>query len=333
MNTRAPRPTTRLLQRLARALERHLPMAIAGNHIGVHQARVTSRRLREAVPVLATGLKGSKAGKATRKIRRLTAALGTVRELDVTLTLLDELAAAVEVPRAAVEDVRAHVVRERDSRRAVMLKRLEKVDAEKLGRRLESVGAALESATEEPWRRTLCSRLLRRAKRLSVAMDAAGHMYSPERLHEVRIAAKKLRYGLELAYDSGVKQAAAHVRTIKRAQDLLGKLHDLQVLQTHIAAAQISGDTARPESLAALAVLAAHVEGQCRRLHGRYLASSAAFRDVPEAIRKVIVPQLAQAPRRQRPLKMALSKPAAPRAVRQDKGPINVRASGGRGGR
>ena len=152
-----------------------------------------------------------------------------------------------------------------------MLKRLEKVDAEKLGRRLESVGAALESATEEPWRRTLCSRLLRRSKRLTVAMDAAGHMYSPERLHDVRIAAKKLRYGLELASDSGVKQAAPHVRTIKRAQDLLGKLHDLQVLQTHIAAAQISGDTPRPENLAALAVLAAHVEGQCRRLHGRYL--------------------------------------------------------------
>ena len=71
---------------------------MAGDDNGVHQARVTSRRLREAVPVLATGLKGSKAGKATRKIRRLTRALGTVRELDVTLTLLDELAQSPEVP-------------------------------------------------------------------------------------------------------------------------------------------------------------------------------------------------------------------------------------------
>ena len=283
--------------------------------------------------MLATGLKGSKAGKATRKIRRLTRALGTVRELDVTLTLLDELASAVEVPRAAVEDVRAHVVRERDSRRAIMLKRLEKVDAEKLGRRLGSVGAALESATEEPWRRTLSGRLLRRSKRLSVAMDAAGHMYQPERLHDVRIAAKKLRYGLELAFDSGVKQAAAHLRTIKRAQDLLGKLHDLQVLQTHIAEVQISGDTARPEPRAALEVLAAYVEEQCRRLHGRYLSSSAALRDVPAAIRKVIVPQLAQSPRRRRPLKMALPRPAAPRAVRPDKGAVSIRLSGGRGGR
>ena len=65
--------------------KRHLPSAIAGDDRGVHQARVASRRLREAVPVLAAGLKHSKAGKASRKIRRLTRALGTVRELDVTL--------------------------------------------------------------------------------------------------------------------------------------------------------------------------------------------------------------------------------------------------------
>jgi CHAD domain-containing protein len=117
MNSRTPRVTTLLLQRLARALKRHLPQAVAGNDRGVHQARVTSRRLREAVPVLAIGLKGSKAGKARRKIRRLTRALGTVRELDVTMQLLDELARSPQVSRTAVADVRARVVKARASRR------------------------------------------------------------------------------------------------------------------------------------------------------------------------------------------------------------------------
>ena len=45
-----------LLLRRARELERHLPPAVAGDDVGVHQARVASRRLREAVPVLAIGL-------------------------------------------------------------------------------------------------------------------------------------------------------------------------------------------------------------------------------------------------------------------------------------
>jgi hypothetical protein len=132
-----------------------------------------------------------------------------------------------------------------------------------------------------------------------------------------------------------VKQAAPHVRTIKRVQDLLGKLHDLQVLQEHIAAAQISGDSARSESRAALEALASYVEGECRRLHGRYLSSSAAIRDVPASVRKTVVPQLAAGPRRRRPLKMALSKPAAratsARSAAREKEPQNVPASAPRG--
>ena len=216
MNSRKPRVTTLLLQRLSRALARHLPAAVAGDDRGVHQARVTSRRLRETVPVLATGLEGSKAGKARRKIRRLTRALGTVRELDVTLGLLDHLARSPHLSRTAVEDVRAHVIAERDSRRAEMLKRLDRVNIEKLSRRLASVGDALDKATEEPWRKALSAQLLERSRRLGKAMEEAGHIYAPEGLHQVRIAAKKLRYGLELAADSGTKQAAPHVRTIKR---------------------------------------------------------------------------------------------------------------------
>src|SRR5438445_7832421 len=83
-------PLVRLLERRTRALRRQLSAAIAGTDVGVHQARVATRRLREAVPVLTAGLHHSKSGKAQRKIRRLTPALGTVRELDVTLHLIDE---------------------------------------------------------------------------------------------------------------------------------------------------------------------------------------------------------------------------------------------------
>jgi CHAD domain-containing protein len=319
MNTRAPRITTALLQRLSRALNRHLPAAVAGDDTAVHQARVTTRRLREAVPVLATGLSGSKAGKAQKKIRRLTRALGCVRELDVTLQLLDELARSPNVSRDAVEDVRARVVKERDDKRKTMIERLDGVNTEKLDRRLASVGSALDQAASEPWRKALAERLMRRSRRLTVAMNEAGQMYAPERLHAVRIAAKKLRYGLELAANSGVKQAAPHVRTIKRAQEMLGKLHDLQVLQVHVAAVQAEPRTGRPQSRAALESLARHIEDQCRHLHGRYIASASVLRDAALAVRKVVVPQLAHPSRRARSIKMALSRPADARAAAGDR--------------
>jgi CHAD domain-containing protein len=196
MNRVTPRPTRLLLERRARALKRHLPTAIGGDGIGVHQARVASRRLREAVPVLAEDVKGGKAKKAEGKIKKLTRALGAVRELDVTLKVLDDLAAAQTLPRLALEEVRAHVVEEREQRRATMLKRLERVKVEKLGHRLAAVAEALQDADSERWRDALASRLSKRAKRLGARMDDAGQIYNPDSLHRVRIATKKLRYGL-----------------------------------------------------------------------------------------------------------------------------------------
>ena len=319
MNARTPRPTTLLLQRLTKALTRHIPQAVSGDDRGVHQARVTTRRLREAVPVLATGLKGSKAGKARRKLRKLTRALGTVRELDVTIHLLDELARSPQVSRTAVEDVRTRVIKEREERRTLMLERLERVNAGKLNHRLASVCTALDSAVTEPWRKALAARLIARSRRLTMAITEAGHMYAPDRLHAVRIAAKKLRYGLELAADSGLGQAAPHLRTIKRVQDMLGKLHDLQVLESHVAAVQAEQRTGRAGSHEALQDLARHIEDQCRHLHGRYVAAVPVLREAALAVRKVIVPQLAPSARRSRAMKMGLSRPSDPRAVASDR--------------
>jgi CHAD domain-containing protein len=305
------RVTSRLLLRRAKALERHLSAAVAGEDIGVHQARVATRRLREAVPVLATGLKHSKAGKARRKIRRLTRALGTVRELDVTLHLISELTQQGKLPRTALEETRRHVIQERDKRRSVMLERLETVDAAKLGKRLSSVAAALEGTTSEGWRKVLSERLLKRAKRLKEAVVHAGQMYAPERLHDVRIAAKKLRYGVELAADSRVRAARPLVPKLKRVQDLLGRLHDMQVLQTHIAAVQTGAAVGRPGMHDALEQMAAYVEAECRHLHARYLMSVRTIEEVCATVISRVVPDTAR-PHNRRALKMTLASRRAP---------------------
>lgn len=271
----------------------------------MHQARVASRRLREAVPVLAGMLKHSKAGKATRKIRRLTQALGGVRELDVTLLLLDELAASDDFSRAALQDVRLHVMEERERKREVMLSRLGDVDIDKVKRRLESVGEALRQDQSGAWRQVLANRLVKRAKMLAVAIDDAGQLYSPEHLHQVRIASKKLRYALELAADSGVPSAAPHVRALKRTQETLGRLHDLQVLQGHVAAVQ-AAPLGRAVPHEGLGAIAGRIEEECRRLHGKYVAHVDGLRELTAAIRTDIVPRVMR-PRR-RPVKMQLTK-------------------------
>lgn len=305
MTSRTPKITSLLLTRRARALHRYLPAAVAGDDHGVHQARVASRRLREAVPVLAAGLKHSKAGKARRKIRRLTQALGAVRELDVTLQLLDELSSSDELSKAALQDVRLHVMAERADKRTAMLSKLADVNSAKLDRRLASVSAAVELDELDAWRHALGARLVKRSKRLATAIDDAGQLYEPEHLHRVRIAAKKLRYGIELAADSGLTAAAPVVRALKRTQDNLGRLHDLQILQGHVAAVQAS-PSGRAVPHEGLGAIAGRIEEECRRLHGKYVAQAEALRELTAVIPTQLVPRLAR--RRTRPLKMGLRK-------------------------
>jgi CHAD domain-containing protein len=139
-------------------------------------------------------------------------------------------------------------------------------------------------------------------------------MYAPERLHQVRIAAKKLRYGLEIASGVGVRAAAARVRRLKQLQDLLGRMHDLQVLQGHVASVHAEFAPGSGVSHQGLDALSQHIEGECRHLHGRYLAASGAVREIAAAVKAVIVPQLAR-PARRRPVKMTLPRAAAAKAV------------------
>jgi CHAD domain-containing protein len=283
-------PLVRLLERRTRALRRQLAAAIAGKDVGVHKARVASRRLREALPVLTAGLPHSKSNKAQRKIRRLTQALGTVRELDVTLHLIDELGERQGVPRQALADVRALVIEDRERRRAVMLERLEAVDTAKLARRLSAVRLVLlRPAPGHAWRPALALRITKRARRLERAIEDAGQIYAPEALHDVRIAAKKLRYSLEIADESGAAPCGETLRVIKRVQDALGRLHDLQVLLHHVAAVGAAPRGRRSTPDAGLAVLSRLIEDDCRHLHGRYVsllprlheAVAASRRDIP----------------------------------------------------
>jgi CHAD domain-containing protein len=317
MNDSADSVTSRLLKRRAKALREHLPKAAAGDDRGVHRARVATRRLREALPILAAEPKAGPTGKARRKIRRLTRALGTVRELDVALAMLDELARTEHLPRLAVEEVRTHVLAERDGSREQMRHRLDRVDGDKLNRRLASVAEHLATSTDQTWRTVLSARLLARATRLSDAIEQAGQLYAPERLHAVRIATKKLRYVLELAAETGAAGAAPRVRVLKRAQELLGGLNDLHVLLQHVATVQAAPRTTRRGLESGLAALASHLEGECRHLHGRYLTTAPKLREVCAAVPREIVPAIER--RSRRPLKMALVPGGTRRAVASDR--------------
>jgi CHAD domain-containing protein len=114
-------------------------------------------------------------------------------------------------------------------------------------------------------------RIRDRGARLAEAIAAAGALYAPDPLHEVRIALKKLRYALELGRAARIPHAARQAAGLRRFQDLLGEWHDWQVLASH--AARVQGAIAiDDEALAEFTALAARVEDRCRALHAEFIA-------------------------------------------------------------
>ena len=113
-----------------------------------------------------------------------------------------------------------------------------------------------------------------RASALKDALVDAGALYLPERLHAVRIAVKKLRYAREvLAEASGLKMSA-ELRTLKRSQDILGRLHDMQVLLDRVRQLQASLTPPDVTMWRKLDTLTTALENDCRRLHARFMRSA-----------------------------------------------------------
>src|SRR5688500_16767070 len=130
-----------LLRHRLQTLLEAMPAAQAGDVRSVHQARVATRRLREALPVLRASLDPSALNRARLQVREMTRALGPVRELDVALQHLDEFANRGLLSDRAVARVRDVIVKERATRREKMLETITPGKVEKLRHRLTSVGS------------------------------------------------------------------------------------------------------------------------------------------------------------------------------------------------
>ena len=270
----ATSPSEVVIRQRARALERSLPGAKQGDVDHLHQARVATRRLREALPLVVPGGRGRK---LERRMRRLTRALGPVRELDVALQTLDEMSAAGTLPGGAAGRLRQEIRVERARMHAQMCKEVSRVDIDRVRRKLvaaarkhQSDGAAPRARDSKDVARTL-ARAWRRAERLRGAVESAGAIYLPDRLHDVRVAVKKLRYALEVSRELSASKSVAPLRTLKQVQDLLGRMHDLEVLIARVRGLQGSSHAPTLRVSANLDRLVRRLETECRQIHGQYV--------------------------------------------------------------
>lgn len=266
-----------LRQRLVSLLQA-MPAAQAGDETSVHQARVASRRLREALPVLGARADEHALDRVQRRVRRITRALGPVRELDVTLSLLAELEEKGAAPVRAIARVRAAVIEERQQRRLEMLSELTPARLNKLRKRLVQVATPdTHPVIDRNARTEAIAQSALRARNLKAAIDRAGGIYLADRLHRVRIEAKKLRYALEIQRELTRRRPMAGIGRLKRQQDLLGRVHDLEILIDRARQAQATLSPRDRRGMAELARLIRVLEDECREGHAAYMRARPAL--------------------------------------------------------
>ena len=263
-------PSELAVRQRLHALTKSLPAAEKGDATRLHEARVATRRLREAVLLTASG---PRARRVERTVRRLTRALGPVRELDVAMQTLDEIADTGGVAQAAIRALKDSIRDERHRLPADMRRQIKDVNIDKLRRRaIAGTRTHHARSSDAKGRAKARLRVAKRASRLQAKIDNAAGIYLPDRLHDVRVAIKKLRYAMEVVNQLSGSRAAASLRTLKAAQDLLGHMHDLEVLTMRVRAMQASSGPPNLKLSAELDRLVRRLEAECRQLHSEYIA-------------------------------------------------------------
>jgi len=257
-----------VLQTQVEALLGQLPAVRDADVEGVHAARVATRRLREALPLFSRSYPDD-VKRVKKLVKRAGRRLGRVRELDVMDEGLTRRAGRMPMARHAVDAARKTLARRRDRARRRLIKlfdslRLDRRDQLRLRHRGDwwhPFGGPARG-----WTALLWERIERRANDLNRAIDHAGGVNFPNRLHAVRVAAKKLRYSAELAGRAGLWPCGAAVDDLKRTQETLGRLHDAQVLLESMDGL-VDGDAGESE----VTLLKDDLQGEIAERHAKYL--------------------------------------------------------------
>ena len=282
-------PLRQPFERLIRLLSKYLPEAVAGEVEPLHQVRVTTRRLREILPLCAREIPRGLANRSRRRVRRVGRLLGRVREIDVSIEVVRELIKTEKFDPFAGQRLQQYLLDEREECRERMLDQLSSVNTRKLERDLADITRVLGMRQEtDTWARMLAVRIERRSEDLSRTVVEAGALYISDRVHCVRIAAKKLRYSLELSQDTGEAHTRSGVRELKEVQKLLGDLHDLEVLGVIIQGLTTpSADGVIDPANNELEALRLTLDGKCRELHRQYVASRESLLQLCQATGKL----------------------------------------------
>jgi len=205
----------------------------------LHRMRVASRRLRTRLALFKDCLPDGKAMMFRKKARSLTRALGEARDADVQMIHLHEFMDSLENNRQK-EGIKRLLLRLSQKRSALQsgvvraVKRMEEgkvlSEMEELFRSILGGFAFDKNISESDYAFRLASKEIR--KLLGELFSFEMYITDPSRsteLHQMRIAAKHLRYAMESFEPLFKVKLKKPIKTAKVLQELLGDIHDCDV--------------------------------------------------------------------------------------------------------
>ncbi len=207
----------------------------------VHQSRVACRRLRAGLRFFGDCFDEKKTQRWKKEIKKLLKSLGTARDLDVQAEFLKNFIKNIPAEKKKYKTgLKRMLLRTAQKRKSIqpkvttavqkfqkheVLKELH-IETEKILFDLLNSPEVLQS--EEVFSRSFehikqnLSAFMEKQDCLENPLDAEGH-------HKMRIAAKKLRYTLEICEKAYEGRLDGHIKTVKKMQTLLGDVHDCDV--------------------------------------------------------------------------------------------------------
>jgi CHAD domain-containing protein len=202
----------------------------------VHQLRVATRRADAALRIFACCLPKKAHKRARKHLRRLRRAAGAARDWDVFLIALRERAAGQPAKEQAGLDLLTGYAL---GQRAAAQAQLEEVGQEEWPR-FEGFVAELLEAIQPPdgaggatlleHARPMLTGLL-----FNLEQAAAGNLNDYARLHQVRIAGKRLRYAMEVfapCFDAAFREQL--YPRVEAMQEILGRANDSHVAEARL---------------------------------------------------------------------------------------------------
>ncbi|HZP45813.1 MAG TPA: CHAD domain-containing protein [Candidatus Binataceae bacterium] len=198
-----------------------------GDSEGVHQFRVTVRRLRAAIELAAPILHGARLRYYRTELPVMGHCAGAVRDCDVMSELLHEHANALDPvnARALMPAFQALA----DHRMATMRAMIALLNSPRYRRLTTRLAPPLTrkvppETTTRIIAPTLLKPLIGSARRAGARLRRDS---TPPVFHRLRVRLKRVRYAFELIDEIGGKRTAKTVKRLRRLQDELGEHQDL----------------------------------------------------------------------------------------------------------